>query len=155
MTCSRPSRRLSGSPSSASSPFPYPYRVIGMVMKALVGVATFDKPGTGATSILQAVIWVSPKRQLRNATLAPCCSSYAYCAAARGGCACTRYSDSGGYLQDPRHTGFSPHSSRVCRRARLCAVEWSRVRGAYCYSCFAQGRPWLDPATYPNPKCLH
>jgi hypothetical protein len=31
---------------------PYPYRVIGMVMIAFVGVATFDKPGTGATSIL-------------------------------------------------------------------------------------------------------
>src|SRR5215208_7427646 len=66
-----------GSPSSASSPFPYPYRVIGMVMIAFVGVATFDKPGTGATSILQSVVWVSPKRRLRNATLAPSCSYYA------------------------------------------------------------------------------
>jgi hypothetical protein len=79
-----------GSPSSASSPFPYPYRVMGMVMIAFVGVATFDKSGTGATSILQAVIWVSPKRKLRYATLAPCCASYASCAGARGGCACTR-----------------------------------------------------------------
>src|SRR5215204_1247100 len=61
-------------PSSASSPFPHPYRVIGMVMIGFVGVATFDKPGTGATSILQAVIWVSPKRQLRNATMAPSCA---------------------------------------------------------------------------------
>src|SRR5215213_11853558 len=41
--CSRPSRRLSGPPSSASSPFPFPYRVIGMVMIAFVGLATFDK----------------------------------------------------------------------------------------------------------------
>ena len=40
--CSRLSRRLSGSPSSASSPFPYPYRVIGMVMIAFVGVTTFN-----------------------------------------------------------------------------------------------------------------
>jgi hypothetical protein len=55
-----------------------------MVMIALVGVATFDKPGTGAISILQSVVWVSPKRQLRNATLAPSCSYYASCAAARG-----------------------------------------------------------------------
>jgi hypothetical protein len=47
----------SGPPSHLSSPFPYPYRVIGMVMIALVGVATFDKPGTGATSILQSVSW--------------------------------------------------------------------------------------------------
>ena len=55
--CSRSSRRLSGPPTSASSPFPYPYRVIGMVMIAFVGLATFDKPGTGATSILQSVSW--------------------------------------------------------------------------------------------------
>jgi hypothetical protein len=80
--CSRPSRHLSGPPSSASSPLPYPYIAIGMVMIASVGVATFDKSGTGATSILHAVVWVSPKRQLRNATLAPCCSYYASCAAA-------------------------------------------------------------------------
>jgi hypothetical protein len=60
------------------------YRVIGMVMIAFVGVATFNKSGKGATSILQIVIWVSPKRQLRNATLAPSCASYASCAAARG-----------------------------------------------------------------------
>jgi hypothetical protein len=82
--CSRSSRRLSGPPSSASSPFPYPYRVIGMVMIAFVGVATFYKSRIRATSILQSVIWVSPKRQLRNATLAPCCSYYASCAAAHG-----------------------------------------------------------------------
>src|SRR5687768_3870352 len=83
-SASSPSRRLSGPPSSASSPLPYPYRVIGMVMIAFVGVATFDKPGAGATSILQSVVWVSPKRQLRNATLAPSCALYAFCAAARG-----------------------------------------------------------------------
>src|SRR5829696_3395252 len=77
-----PSHHLSGPPSHLSSPLPYPYRVIGMVMIAFVGVATFDKPGTGATSILQSVVWVSPKRQLRNATLAPSCSYYASCAAA-------------------------------------------------------------------------
>jgi hypothetical protein len=86
--CFRPSHHLSGPPSSASSPFPYPYRVIGMVMIALVGLATFDKSGAGATSILQSGIRVSPKRQLRNATLAPSCALYAFCAAARGGCAC-------------------------------------------------------------------
>src|SRR5918994_2126133 len=34
--CSRLLRSL-GTPSSASSPFPYPYRVIGMVMTAFVG----------------------------------------------------------------------------------------------------------------------
>src|SRR5215217_5930257 len=82
--CSRPSRRLSGPPSHVSSLLPHPYRVIGMVMIGLVGLATFDKPGTGATSLLQSGIWVSPKRQLRNTTLAPSCSYYASCAAARG-----------------------------------------------------------------------
>jgi hypothetical protein len=35
--CSRSSRRLSGPPSHVSSPLPYPYRVIGMVMIAFVG----------------------------------------------------------------------------------------------------------------------
>jgi len=50
-------RSLSGPPSHVSSPFPYPYRVIGMVMIAFVGVATFDKSGTGTTSILQSVSW--------------------------------------------------------------------------------------------------
>src|SRR5918999_2977505 len=30
--------------------------------------------GKGATSILQSVVWVSPKRQLRNATLTPSCA---------------------------------------------------------------------------------
>src|ERR671917_1188982 len=59
--CSRLSRPLSGPPSHVSSPFPYPYRVIGMVMIAFVGVATFDKPGTGTTSILQAVIFSKPE----------------------------------------------------------------------------------------------
>src|SRR5918999_6085096 len=38
----------SGPPSSASSPFPHPYRVIGMVMIAFVRVATFDNSGMGA-----------------------------------------------------------------------------------------------------------
>jgi hypothetical protein len=99
---SGPSHHLSAPPSSAVSPFPYPYRVIGMVMIAFVGVATFDKSGTGATSILQAVIWVSPKRQLRNATLAPSCALYASCAAALADYTCTRFSDK----------GFSPHRSK-------------------------------------------
>ena len=46
-----------GTPFSRISTIPISiYRVIGMVMIAFVGVATFDKPRTGATSILQAVI---------------------------------------------------------------------------------------------------
>jgi hypothetical protein len=84
-----------------------------MVMMALVGVATFDKPGTGATSILQVVIWVNPKRQLRNATLAP---SYASCAPALADYTCTRFSDK----------GYSPHRCKYLgEEALLCPVEWS------------------------------
>src|SRR5215211_3895119 len=83
--CSSPSRRLSEPPTSASSPFPYPYRVIGMVMIAFVGGGHvrqiwdgrhLDPPG--------GHLGKSPKRQLRNATLAPSCSYYASCAPARG-----------------------------------------------------------------------
>jgi hypothetical protein len=48
-------------PSHVSSPFPYLYIEVAMVMIAFVGVATFDKPGTGATSIHQAVIFSKPE----------------------------------------------------------------------------------------------
>jgi hypothetical protein len=69
--------------------------------------------GTGATSILQSGIRVSPKLPvMRNATLAPSCALYASCAAAWCGCACTRFSDSRDDLPGPRHTGFSPHRSK-------------------------------------------
>jgi hypothetical protein len=98
-----------------------------MVMIAFVGVATFDKPGTGATSILQAVIWVSPKRQLRNATLDPCCSYYSYCAAVRG----AAVGALGSQLvvmtyRIPRHIGRSAHHSKDLGEEPLCSVEWSR-----------------------------
>src|ERR687898_530477 len=111
--CSRPSRRLSGPPSHVSSPFPYPYRVIGMVMIALVGVATFDKPGTGATSILQAVIFSKPEAPVEERhtgsflLLLRFLRSCAWC-----GCRCTRFSDSGDDLQEPRHTGCPLRRSR-------------------------------------------
>ena len=113
MTCSRPSRRLLAPPSHLSSPSPYPYRVIGMVMISFVGVVTFDKPGTGATSILQALIWVSPKHQLRNATLAPCCSYYASSAAALADYTCTKFSDK----------CFSPHSSRGLSKSSVMPLS--------------------------------
>jgi hypothetical protein len=96
----------SGPPSSALSPFPHPYRVIGMVMIAFVGVATFDNPGKGATSILQAIVWVSPKRQLRNAALAPSCALYASCAAVVHPALKLRWWLTG----SPAHRGSSPHS---------------------------------------------
>src|SRR5919112_4341702 len=106
-------RPISGPPPSASSPFPYPYRVIGMVMIAFVGVATFDKSGTGATSILQSVIWVSAKRQLRNATLAPSCSYYASCAPALADCTCTRFSDKGCSPHRSKYRGEEPINVRL------------------------------------------
>jgi hypothetical protein len=86
-------------------------------------VYTFDKPETGATSILQAVIWVSPKRQLRNVTLAPSCASYASCAAALADCTCTRFSACGDDLQDPWHTGFSPHSNRGLSKSSVMPLS--------------------------------
>src|SRR5215208_2666067 len=64
-------------------------------------------------------------------------------------CVHTRFSDSGGDLQDPRHTGFSPHSSKhLGEEAFLCPVKWSRGREAYGHSCFAGGCPLLAPATH-------
>ena len=92
-------------------------------MIGFVGVATFDKPGTGATSIHQAVIWVSAKRQLRNATLAPSCSSHASCAAVRG--AAVRAHSVlrlwGMTYRIPSHTRASLpiEVGRVCRSALL------------------------------------
>jgi hypothetical protein len=137
-----PVRPPLGTPSHVSSPFPYPYRVIGMVMIAFVGLATFDKPGTGATSILQALNWVSPKRQLRNATLAPCCSYYASCAAARGAAVVALGSQTLGMTyRIPWHIRVAlPIVGKGLSKGPLCVVEWSRGRGAYCYSCFVHGR---------------
>jgi putative component of membrane protein insertase Oxa1/YidC/SpoIIIJ protein YidD len=84
-----------------------------MVMISIVGVATSDKAGTGATSILQAVIWVSTKRQLRNATLAACCSYYASCAASRSAAVDALGSQTVVMTyRISRHIGCSPHSSR-------------------------------------------
>jgi hypothetical protein len=110
--CSRPSHHLAGPPSHLSSPFPYPYRVIGMVI-AFVGVATFNKSGTGATSILQAVIFSKPEAPVEERhtgsflLLLRFLRSCAWCS-----CRCTRFSACGDDLQDPRHTGFSPHRSK-------------------------------------------
>jgi hypothetical protein len=78
-----------------------------MVMIAFVGVATFDKSGMGATSIHQAVILSKPEAPVEERhtgsllLLLRFLRSYAWC-----GCRCTRFSDSGGDLQDPRRTGF-------------------------------------------------
>ena len=100
------------------------------------------------------------ERQLRNATLAPSCASIRFLRSCAW-CGCARILGTRTLVvtyRIPRHTRLSlSHSSgRVCRRAPLCAVEWSRGRRAYCYSCFVHGRPCPDPATYPtNPKCLH
>jgi hypothetical protein len=95
-------RALSGPPSSASSLFPYPYRVMGMVMMAFVEVATFDKSGTGATSILQAVIFSKPEAPVEERhtgsllLLLRFLRSCAWC-----GCRCIWFSACGDDLQDP------------------------------------------------------
>src|SRR5215212_8229943 len=84
--CSRPSHHLSAPPSSASSPFPYPYRVIGMVMIGIVGHTRSTNLGRAPPRSSRRSSLVSPKRQLRDATLAPSCSYYASCAGALADC---------------------------------------------------------------------
>jgi hypothetical protein len=82
-------------------------------MIALVGVTTFNKSGKGATSICQSVVWVSPKRQLRNATLDPSCSYYTSCAAARGAAVGALGSQPVVMTyRIPRHIGRSPHRNK-------------------------------------------
>jgi hypothetical protein len=97
-----PIAHSSGPPSSASSPFQSLYMDMGMVMIALVGVVTFDKPGKGATSIHQAVIFSKPEAPVEERhtgsllLLLRFLRSCAWC-----GCRCTRFSDCGDDLQDP------------------------------------------------------
>jgi hypothetical protein len=123
--CSRPSRRLSGPPSSASSPLPHPYRVIGMVMIAFVGGSHvrqtwdgchLDPPG-GHLGKPEAP--VEERHTGSFLLLLRFLRSCAWC-----GCRCTRFLDSRDDLQDPRHTGFSPHrrGEGVRRRAPLCRL---------------------------------
>jgi hypothetical protein len=84
----------------------------------------------------------SPKRQLRNATLAPCCSYYASCAAARGAAVVALGSQTLGMTyRIPWHIRVAlPIVGKGLSKGPLCVVEWSRGRGAYCYSCFVHGR---------------
>jgi hypothetical protein len=89
------------------------YRVIGMVMIAFVGVATFDKPRTGATSILQAVILSklgAPVEERHTGSLLLLLRFLRSCAWC--GWRCTRFSACGDDLQDPRHTGCPLYRSR-------------------------------------------
>jgi hypothetical protein len=73
-----------------------------MVMIALVGVATFDKPGTGATSIHQAVTFSKPEvpvEERHTGSLLLLLRFLRSCTRRLG--VHTWYSDSGGDLQDP------------------------------------------------------
>ena len=123
-----------------------------MVMIAFVGVATFDKPGKGTTSILQAVIWISPKRQLRNATLALFCSSYASCAAARGAAVGALGSQTVMMTyRIPRHTGCSPYRSKYLGEepsdVRLSGAEGGELTAALalCMGVFDMMQPPTPP----------
>jgi hypothetical protein len=78
-------------------------------MIAFVGVATFDKSGTGTTSIHQAVTFSKPEAPVEERHTGSYYSYYASCAAARGDCICTRFSDCGNGLQNPpAHRSLSP-----------------------------------------------
>src|ERR671911_2088124 len=80
--CSRSSRRLSGPPSSSASPFPYPYRVIGMVMIVFVGGSHVRQTWDGCHLDPPGGHLGKHEAPVENATLAPSCSYYASCAAA-------------------------------------------------------------------------
>ena len=100
-----------------------------MVMIAFVGLATFDNPGKGATSILQAVIFSkseAPVEEHHTGTfllLLRFLRSFAWC-----GCRCTRFSDCGVMTYTIlRDSCCSPHRSKhLGEEALLCLVEWSR-----------------------------
>ena len=85
-----------------------------MVMIAFVGVATFNKSGTGATSILQAVIFSKPEAPVEERHTGSFLLLLRFlrsCIRRLG--VHTGFLDSRDDLQDPpAHKGFSPHSSR-------------------------------------------
>jgi hypothetical protein len=116
-----------------------------MVMIAFVGLATFDKPGTSATSILQSGIRVSPKRQLRNAIGSFLLLLRFLRSCVRRLCVHTWYSDSGGDLQDPQpHKGFSPH----IRQGFVEEPVYVRLSGA-------EGGGLAATPVYSRPRSLH
>jgi hypothetical protein len=83
-----------------------------MVMIAFVRVATFDKPGTGATSILQAVIFSKPEAPVEERHTGSFLLLLRFLRSClRRLCVHTRFSDCGDDLQVSQpHKGFSPHS---------------------------------------------
>jgi hypothetical protein len=84
-----------------------------MVMIAFVGVATFDKSGTGTTSILQSVVFSKPEAPVeeRHTDSFLLLLRFLRSCMRRLGVH-TRFLDSGDDLQGTRHTGFSPHKSK-------------------------------------------
>jgi hypothetical protein len=94
------------------------------------GVATFHEWATGATSILQAVIFSKPEAPVEERQTGSFLlflrflRSCAWC-----GCRCTRFSDCGVMTyRIPRHTGCPLHSSREGFvedpvYVRLCGAE--------------------------------
>jgi hypothetical protein len=145
--CSRPSRRLSGPPSHVSSPLPYPYSVIGMVMIAFVGRSHaqqtwdgchLDPPG-GHLGKPQAPVeerhtgsFLLLLRFLRSCVRRLCVHTRF------SACGVMTYRTAGIQVAlsiDPLH-----RSKEGLVGGPLCMVEWSRGRGAYCCSCFVHGR---------------
>ena len=115
-----------------------------MVMIAFVEVATFDIPGTGATSILQAVLLSKPEapvEERHTGSLLRLLRFLRSCMRRLG--VHTWYSDSDGDLPDPPPTGFSPHSRKGFVEELRYSVEWSR-----------EGKP-IATLAYSSPKSLH
>jgi hypothetical protein len=120
---------------------------------AFVGVATFNKSGTGATSILQAVIFSKPEAPVEERhtgsflLLLRFLRSCAWC-----GFTCSRLSDSGGDLQDtPAHKGFSPHSSREGFVEEPFCVRLSGAEGGKPIATLALSMGVFDPIQPPTP----
>jgi hypothetical protein len=114
-----------GTPSSASSPFPYPYRVIGMVMIAFVGLATFDKswdrchldPPERRLGKPEA-----PVEQRHTGSLLLLIRFLRSCAWC--GCSALGSRALGDDLQDSQpHKGFSPHSSRGLSKSSVMPLS--------------------------------
>ena len=114
-----------------------------MVMIAFVGVATFDKSGTGATSILQSGHLGKPEAPVEERHT----GSFLLLLRFLRSCmrrlwVHTRFSDSGDDLQDPpAHKVSLPIVGREGFVEEPFYVWLSGARrGAYCYSCFVHGR---------------
>ena len=110
-----------------------------MVMIGFVGIATFDKPGTGATSILQSVSW-------RTSFNAP-----AWCENSRGGGSIFMASGwpgkgHGALLKNSLYARFGPRMGLKHTVIGAFRSFWSPMRSHFQLSAdFFNSAPWPYP----------